>query len=169
MSHMRAILGLGSNVGDKLVNLQAAVNFVDLRVGKVRVISSVWETSPVYVINQDPFYNAVVDIETTLAPEDLLAACKEIEKEVGRVMRARWGPREIDIDVLAMIDDEGKMMQVNSPSLQLPHPRIGERRFVIEPLREVEPGLIPKQLDKQLLVRQKAKVVEGAKLSIHRD
>ncbi len=166
---MRAILGLGSNVGDRLSNLQAAVNFVDLRAGKVRKISSVWETSPVYVINQDPFYNAVVDIETTFAPEELLTACKEIEREVGRVMRNRWGPREIDIDVLAMIDDEGKLLQVNSPSLQLPHPRIGERRFVIEPLREVDPSLIPKQLQKELLVRQKASIVPDAKLSIHRD
>jgi 2-amino-4-hydroxy-6-hydroxymethyldihydropteridine diphosphokinase len=132
-------------------------------------MSSVWETAPVYVINQDPFYNAVVDVETTLPPEDLLATCKEIEIEVGRVMRNRWGPREIDIDVLAMIDDEGKLVQVNTPSLQLPHPRIGERRFVIEPLREIDPSLIPKQLDKQMLVRQKAQVVEGAVLSIHRD
>jgi 2-amino-4-hydroxy-6-hydroxymethyldihydropteridine diphosphokinase len=166
---MRAILGLGSNVGDRLSNLQAAVNFIDLRLGKVVTISSVWQTSPVYVINQDPFYNAVVDVETTLTPDELLTACKEIEREVGRVMRDRWGPREIDIDMLAMIDDEGKMVLVNTPSLQLPHPRIGERRFVIEPLREVDPLLIPKQLQKQLLVRQKADIVPEVKLSIHRD
>jgi len=166
---MRAILGLGSNVGDRLVNLQAAVNFIDLRVGKVQTISSVWQTSPVYVMNQDPFYNAVVEVETTLEPEDLLATCKSIEKEVGRVMRNRWGPREIDIDVLLMIGDDGKSMSVNSPALQLPHPRIGERRFVIEPLREVDANLIPKQLDKQLLVRQRAEIVGGANLSIHRD
>lgn len=166
---MRAILGLGSNVGDRLVNLQAAVNFVDLRVGKVLKISSVWETAPVYVINQDPFFNAVIDVETMLAPEDLLATCKAIEAEVGRTVGPRWGPREIDIDMIAMIDDDGGLVQVNSPSLQLPHPRINERRFVIEPLREVDASLIPKHLDKQALVRQKAHIVEGAALSIHRD
>ena len=169
MSHMRAILGLGSNVGDRLTNLQAAVNFIDLRVGRVGTISSVWQTSPVYVINQDPFFNAVIDVDTTLTPADLLTACKEIEREVGRVMRNRWGPREIDIDVLAMVDDEGKIIQVNTPSLQLPHPRMGERRFVIEPLREVDASLIPNQLQKELLVRQKADVVRDAKLSVHRD
>jgi 2-amino-4-hydroxy-6-hydroxymethyldihydropteridine diphosphokinase len=166
---MRAYLGLGSNVGNRLANLQAAVNFIDLRVGKVTKISNIWETSPVYVINQDAFYNAVIEIETEHSPQELLDACKAIELEVGRVMRPRWGPREIDIDLIAAIDGNGNMVSINTASLQLPHPRIGERRFVIEPLREVEPALIPSPLDKQALVRQKAERVEDAELSIHRD
>lgn len=166
---MRAILGLGSNVGDRLTNLQAAVNYLDLRAGRVLAISSVWETSPLYVTNQDPFYNAVIEIDTTLQPDDLLAVCKEIERDIGRIKRPRWGPREIDIDVLTVVDADGNSIRANSQALQLPHPRIGERRFVIEPLREVAPDAIPKQLNKQALVRQKAAIVEGATLSVHRD
>ena len=166
---MRAILGLGSNVGDRLANLQAAVNFLDLRAGKVTKISSVWETSPVYVIDQDPFFNAVIAVESTLDAQGLLDACKSVEGEVGRIPRSKWGPREIDIDVLYLLDDAGASIRVNTATLQVPHPRMGERRFVIEPLREIDPILVPKVLDKQLLVRQNAKVVEGAKLSIHRD
>lgn len=166
---MRAILGLGSNVGDRLASLQAAVNFLDLRAGKVLRISSVWETSPVYVIDQDAFYNAVIEIDTSLEPEALLEVCKKVEEEVGRIPRSKWGPREIDIDVLWLLSEDGASVRVNSATLQVPHPRIGERRFVIEPLREVDPLLIPRILDKQLLVRQNAKMVEDAKLSIHRD
>ena len=165
----RAYLGLGSNVGDRLVNLQAAVNFIDLRVGKVTKISGVWETSPVYVINQDSFYNAVVEVESNLTPQELLESCKAIEAEVGRIMRPRWGPREIDIDLITLVSETGEVVRVNTPSLQLPHPRIGERRFVIEPLREIDPALIPTPLDKQALMRQKAELVKDAKLSIHRD
>lgn len=166
---MRAILGLGSNVGDRLANLQAALNFLDLRAGKVLRISSVWETSPVYVIDQNAFYNAVIEIETTLDPETLLEVCKSVEGEVGRIPRSKWGPREIDIDLLYLLDEQGASVRVNSSSLQVPHPRMGERRFVIEPLREVDPLLIPRSLDKQLLVRQNAQMVENAKLSVHRD
>jgi 2-amino-4-hydroxy-6-hydroxymethyldihydropteridine diphosphokinase len=156
-------------VGDRLASLQAAVNFLDLRAGKVLRISSVWETSPVYVIDQDSFYNAVIEIDTPLEPEALLEVCKKVEEEVGRIPRSKWGPREIDIDVLWLLGEDGASVRVNSATLQVPHPRIGERRFVIEPLREVDPLLIPRILDKQLLVRQNAKMVEGAKLSIHRD
>ncbi|MEO7453978.1 MAG: 2-amino-4-hydroxy-6-hydroxymethyldihydropteridine diphosphokinase [Fimbriimonadales bacterium] len=166
---MRAVLGLGSNVGDRLANLQAAVNFLDLRAGKVLRISGVWETSPVYVIDQDAFYNAVIEIDTALEPEQLLDVCKSVEGEVGRIPRSKWGPREIDIDLLYLLDPDGASVRVNSSTLQVPHPRMGERRFVIEPLREVDPLLIPRALDKQLLVRQNAQKVEGAKLSVHRD
>jgi 2-amino-4-hydroxy-6-hydroxymethyldihydropteridine diphosphokinase len=166
---MRAILGLGSNVGDRLANLQAAVNFIDLRAGKVMAMSGVWETSPVYVIDQDSFYNAVIAIETDSTADALLGLCKAVEAEVGRIERGRWGPREIDIDILYLLDTDGEMIRVNTPTLQVPHPRMGERRFVIEPLREIDPALIPKVLDKQMLVRQNAAQVVGAKLSIHRD
>jgi 2-amino-4-hydroxy-6-hydroxymethyldihydropteridine diphosphokinase len=156
-------------VGDRLANLQAAVNFLDLRAGRVLRISGVWETSPVYVIDQDAFYNAVIEIDTSLDPEGLLEVCKSVEEEVGRIPRSKWGPREIDIDLLYLLDEDGASVRVNSATLQVPHPRMGERRFVIEPLREVDPLLIPRALDKQLLVRQNAQKVEGAKLSVHRD
>lgn len=169
IADMRAILGLGSNVGDRLVNLQAAVNFLDLRAGKVVKISSVWETAPLYVLDQDPFYNAVIEIETSLDPEGLLLICKAIEAEVGRTGTGRWGPREIDIDILTVLGDDGSAVRVNSATLQTPHPRIAERRFVIEPLREVDPTLVPAAVNKESIVRQRAERVADAELFIHRD
>lgn len=135
---MRVFLGLGSNVGERLQNLQAAVNLLDLRVGTVLRIASVYETAPVYVQEQPPFLNTVVEVDTNLAPEDLLRAVKEVEAEIGRIPRERFGPREIDIDLL--ITEDG--MEVNSDKLRLPHPHLTERRFVLEPLAELCPGCV---------------------------
>ncbi len=132
---MRAFLGLGSNIGERLQNLQAAVNLLDLRVGSVVRIASVYETAPVYVEAQPPFLNTVVELDTNLTPEDLLRAVKEVETEIGRTPRERFGPREIDIDLL--ITEDGT--EVNSDRLSLPHPNLTERRFVLEPLAELCP------------------------------
>ncbi len=167
---MRAYLSLGSNVGDRLANLQAAVNFLDLRAGRVSKISRVYETAPLYVLDQAAFYNAVIEIETDLEPLALLTRIKEIEDEVGRIPRQRWGPREIDVDILCVIDDQNSQVRVNLKELTLPHPHMAERRFVIDPLKEMAEFLLPKTgLDKKKLMLQHVKVVEEAKLSIHRD
>ena len=166
---MRAYLGLGSNVGDRLANLQAAVNFLDLRAGKVLQISKVYETAPLYVLNQEHFYNAAVEIETTMQPAELLDCIKQIETEIGRISRERYGPREIDIDLLAITDDNGEHIRVNTDSLLLPHPKIGERRFVLEPLKDIAAALVPTHgLDKDVLVRQQVTPIDAV-LSIHRD
>jgi 2-amino-4-hydroxy-6-hydroxymethyldihydropteridine diphosphokinase len=131
-------LGLGSNVGDRRAQLQAAVD--RLRGHGVRVLasSSVYETEPVgEVLDQRDFLNACVRIETELEPEALLDACKAVETELGRAAGGvRHGPRPIDVDVL-MLDS----VQYVSDRLSLPHREIGSRRFVIVPLLELDAEL----------------------------
>jgi 2-amino-4-hydroxy-6-hydroxymethyldihydropteridine diphosphokinase len=167
---MRAYLGLGSNVGDRLANLQAAVNTLDLRAGKVIAMSRVYETAPLYVLNQPLFYNAAVAVETTLEPAALLSCVKAIEEELGRTPGEQYGPRLIDIDILTVVGDDGEQVRLTQEGLTLPHPRIAERRFVLEPMRDIAQEVMPKRgLDKEKLNLQAVHVVEGAELSIHRD
>ena len=130
-----AYLGLGSNLGDRLMNLQAAVDRLrDQDRIRVDVSSRVWETTPVGGPDQPDYLNAVVRVETHLAPRELLAACRLVESALGRVRAQRWGPRTIDIDVLLYGD-----RAVDDPDLVVPHPRITERAFVVLPLLELDP------------------------------
>jgi 2-amino-4-hydroxy-6-hydroxymethyldihydropteridine diphosphokinase len=129
---VRAYLGLGSNLGDRLVHLQRAVTLLGRRGARPLRSSRVYETEPAGGPPQPEYLNAVVEIETELDPRDLLAACLEVEGEMGRVRRERWGSRVIDIDVLTYEDRE-----VNEPGLQVPHPRMHERAFVLAPLLEL--------------------------------
>jgi 2-amino-4-hydroxy-6-hydroxymethyldihydropteridine diphosphokinase len=131
-------LGLGSNVGDRLAHLRAAVDQLPRRGVTVLAASSVYETEPVgLVTDQREFYNACVRVETDLGPEDLVAACKEIEAAIGRTgTDVRHGPREIDVDVLMLAG-----MTYHSATLMVPHPTIAERRFVLVPLLELDPEL----------------------------
>ena len=128
---MIAYLGLGSNVGDRKANLMAAADAL----GALRM-SSVYETAPQGEVRDQPdFLNAVVEIETELAPEELLARCKQIESELGRQEGGvRHGPRPIDIDILLLGD-----VEYESERLRIPHRDLEARRFVLEPLRELAP------------------------------
>jgi 2-amino-4-hydroxy-6-hydroxymethyldihydropteridine diphosphokinase len=128
-----ANLGLGSNLGDRLENLRRAVELVNPAPG-IRVIRSsrVYETKPIGPPQPD-FLNAVVQIETTLTPRALLDACRVVEDVMGRVRAERWGPREIDVDVLTY----GREV-IDEPDLVIPHPRMHERAFVMVPLLEVD-------------------------------
>jgi len=132
-------LGLGSNVGDRRANLQAAV--FDLWAHDVAVLasSSVYETEPVgEVLDQRDFYNACVQVETEHEPEALLDACKAVERTLGREPGGvRHGPRPIDVDVLLLGD-----LELESERLRLPHREVGTRRFVLAPLLELDPGLV---------------------------
>jgi 2-amino-4-hydroxy-6-hydroxymethyldihydropteridine diphosphokinase len=130
----RALLGLGSNLGDRLGHLRVAVGSLS----GVTAVSDVYETDPVGGPSQDRFLNIVVAIETELGPRALLGVCHRIESAAGRVRDVRWGPRTLDIDILWM---DG--VEVDEPDLQVPHPRMWERRFVLEPLRDVAPELLP--------------------------
>ena len=135
---VRAYLGLGSNVGDRLATLQNAVDLLSRHEG-VQVLRSsrVYETEPVGGPAQDDFLNAVVEVETTLSPAGLLLACRATEDVLGRVRPERWGPRTIDVDILTYGE-----RAVHDEDLEIPHPRMRERAFVLVPLLELEPDPI---------------------------
>lgn len=134
----RAFLGLGSNVGDSRRTLRWAVERVDGLPGtRVVARSALYRTAPVGRAGQADFLNQVIQIETRLSPWDLLAAVLEVERQGGRVRRERWGPRTLDIDVV-WYDN----VVVSEPDLEIPHPRLEERRFVLEPLSELAPDLL---------------------------
>ena len=132
-------LGLGSNVGDRRANLQAAVNALPAHGVAVLASSSTYDTEPVgEVLDQPEFLNACIRIETGLEPEALLDACKVVEAELGRAAGGvRHGPRPIDVDVLLLGDETHR-----SPRLSLPHEQVTARRFVLVPLLELAPDLI---------------------------
>ncbi len=138
-----AFLGLGTNVGDRLETLTAAVYALDDVDGVVvDDVSGVYETAPWPPpdeggIEQEPFYNLAVKVLTTLAPHDLLAETQLVEAAFGRDrgQEQRWGPRALDIDLLLFGD-----LDIDTPDLVLPHPRLSERAFVLVPLLEVLPG-----------------------------
>jgi 2-amino-4-hydroxy-6-hydroxymethyldihydropteridine diphosphokinase len=131
-------LGLGSNVGDRRANLQAAVDALPARGVEVLAASSVYDTEPVgEVLDQPDFFNACIRVRTALEPEALLDACKAVERELGRQAGGvRHGPRPIDVDVLLLGDRTRR-----SERLNLPHEQVTSRRFVLVPLLELDPDL----------------------------
>jgi 2-amino-4-hydroxy-6-hydroxymethyldihydropteridine diphosphokinase len=131
-----AYLGLGSNVGDRAHNLERARRALDRRGARVLRASSIIETSPWGMSEQGPFLNQVLKVEWPGGPRALLRTAREVETEIGRVPTYRWGPREIDVDILLF---DG--LVVSEPGLEVPHPRMWERDFVLIPLRELEPGV----------------------------
>jgi len=130
-------LGLGSNLGDRAGYLRAALDSLTaLRGSIVLRASSIYETDPWGLEAQDAFLNMVTELESSLQPHELLAEAKRIERELGRKERDRWGPREIDIDLLVAGD-----LRVESDDLTVPHPLVLERQFVLVPLAELAPDL----------------------------
>lgn len=134
---LKVYIGLGSNLGYRKGNIRKAVSLLE-GLGRISKISSIYETEPVGPVEQRWFLNAVVEIETDLEPRELLLRLKELERRIGRSEGGeRWGPREIDLDILFYGD-----LVMEDEDLIIPHPRIGERRFVLEPLYEIAPDLI---------------------------
>jgi 2-amino-4-hydroxy-6-hydroxymethyldihydropteridine diphosphokinase len=129
-------LGLGSNLGDREAHLRSALVALGERGLRVRGVSSFYETEPVGGPPQGFFLNAVASGETELGAEALLAACLALEAEHGRVRGVRNGPRTLDLDILFYGD-----AVIARPGLRVPHPRLAERRFVLEPLAELAPEL----------------------------
>jgi 2-amino-4-hydroxy-6-hydroxymethyldihydropteridine diphosphokinase len=129
----RAFLGLGSNLGDRLENLHRALDLLEARGIRVVRSSRVYETDPVGGPEQPDHLNAVVEVEAPGLARELLEACLAVEEELGRVRGERWGPRTVDLDVLTF-DDE----TIDEPDLQVPHPRMHERGFVLIPLLELD-------------------------------
>jgi 2-amino-4-hydroxy-6-hydroxymethyldihydropteridine diphosphokinase len=130
-------LGLGANLGDRAAALGAALDLLGAS-GQVTVcaVSSLYETAPMYVTDQPSFLNAVARVETSLAPEALLDLLKQVEVTRGRVARYRYGPREVDLDIL-LYDD----LVLDTPQLTIPHKGLAERAFVLAPLAELAPRL----------------------------
>lgn len=128
------LLGLGSNLGDRMRQLERALQALRAHV-YLEQLSSVYETQPVGVVDQPWFLNLVCRGTTRLRPRPLLEFLHEIESSLGRERGERFGPRVIDIDILAYDDQV-----IDEPDLELPHPRLEERRFVLEPLAEIDPG-----------------------------
>lgn len=130
-----ACLGLGTNLGDRAAQLAEALLRLDAVDGiHLVAVSPVYRTAPWGVEEQPDFLNLCVRIETGLAPLALLAACKGVEAAMGRQVRERWGPREIDVDVLLVAG-----VEMETPGLTLPHPRMLQRRFVLAPLADLVP------------------------------
>jgi 2-amino-4-hydroxy-6-hydroxymethyldihydropteridine diphosphokinase len=130
----KVALALGSNLGDRLASLRAAVASIAPYV-TVAAASQVYETAPAYIAEQPSFFNAAVIGETRLEPLALLKALKELEQKLGRRPSFRNGPRVLDIDILFQGD---RVME--SPELTLPHPQLAARAFVLRPLADIAPG-----------------------------
>ena len=134
----RVFIGLGSNVGDRMEFLQNAVTALGAtKAIHVNRCSFVYETEPVGHKDQPPFFNAVAEIQTTLEPQALFAALKEIELGLGRVRRERWHEREIDLDILYF-----GARTIRSPELIVPHAERANRKFVLVPLSDVAEDFI---------------------------
>jgi 2-amino-4-hydroxy-6-hydroxymethyldihydropteridine diphosphokinase len=133
-------IGLGSNLGDRAENLRKARERIEASGVRIRRGSSLYETEPREMLDQPWFLNQAIEAETTLFPRQLLARLLMIEREMGRVRATPKGPRTIDLDILLF----GNAV-VHAAGLEIPHPRLSERRFVLEPLAELVPDLRPRR------------------------
>jgi 2-amino-4-hydroxy-6-hydroxymethyldihydropteridine diphosphokinase len=134
----RAYVGLGANLGPREVTLLRAVDLLAAANGvEVVAVSQLRETAPVGVVDQPPFLNGAVAIETSLTARELLDVLLDTERALGRVRGERWGPRTVDLDLLVYGEEI-----VDEPGLRVPHPRLAERRFVLEPLADLDPALL---------------------------
>jgi 2-amino-4-hydroxy-6-hydroxymethyldihydropteridine diphosphokinase len=129
----RAYVGVGANLGDRERTIRAAIAALP----GVVAVSSLRETEPVGVTGQPPFLNGAVALDTAMTARELLDALLAVEQALGRVRREQWGPRTIDLDLLLYGDEV-----VDESGLTVPHPRLDERRFALEPLLELDPELV---------------------------
>jgi 2-amino-4-hydroxy-6-hydroxymethyldihydropteridine diphosphokinase len=129
----RAYVGVGANLGDREGTIRAALAALP----GVVAVSELRETEPVGVVDQPPFLNGAAALETELPVRELLDVLLEVERELGRERRERWGPRTIDLDLLLYGGET-----IDEPGLTVPHPRLHERRFALEPLLDLDPALV---------------------------
>ena len=132
-----AILALGTNMGNRVENIEDAILKLGAD-GAIQIVarSRLYRTAPWGVTDQDWFVNACVGVQTALSPHELLKRCQSVENDMGRVRTLHWGPRIIDVDIVAIRD-----RQINDPDLVVPHPLIAERAFVLVPLKDIAPWL----------------------------
>ena len=137
MTIKTAYLALGSNIGDRRENMRNAIKIIaEHESNRIIRVSSLYLTKPVGIEDQPDFLNAVIQIETALAPTELLGFCRNIEKRLGRKRTIKWGPRVLDIDILLYGD-----ISLQAEDLIIPHPYMMERAFVLIPLAEIAPDL----------------------------
>lgn len=129
------VLALGSNIGDRLANLQRGIDIVCGRGIECRAVSAVFETAPVGGPDQDDYLNAVLIAESVLPARSILDRCHQAEAALGRSRTVRWGPRTLDVDIVAYGEEVS-----TDPDLALPHPRAHERAFVLAPWHDVAPA-----------------------------
>ena len=132
---MRAFVGLGANIGNPAAQLAEALKSLD-EAGVLRAVSGVYRSAPIGP-QQPEFLNLVAELAVSDGPYELLARCQALEAAARRVRRERWGPRTLDVDVLLF----GEVV-MGDPELRIPHPRMRERRFVLDPLAELAPELV---------------------------
>lgn len=134
----KAYIGIGSNIGNRQANIKRALDLLNSNENiEVSAVSSLVETAPVGYTEQPNFINAAAELYTNLTPRELLNTLLAIENQMGRTREVRWGPRVIDLDLLLYNNEH-----INEDGLQVPHPRIMERAFVLLPLAEIAPELI---------------------------
>lgn len=139
----KVYLSLGTNIGDREQNLQLAVQYLQSTENvSITAISSIYETAPVGYVDQPAFLNIALGIETSNSAMDILKICQSVENELGRVREVRWGPRIIDLDILLYNNDN-----IEVEDLNVPHPRMFERAFVLVPLLEIAKSLETPQLE----------------------
>ncbi|MBK8922302.1 MAG: 2-amino-4-hydroxy-6-hydroxymethyldihydropteridine diphosphokinase [Saprospirales bacterium] len=132
--YINVFLSLGSNLGNREENLRTAFALIKRLVGKAAKMSHVYETEPWGNKEQEPFLNQVLMVNTTLDPRELLEAVTKIEREMGRQRKEKWGPRIIDVDILFY----GKRI-IRDKGLEIPHPELHKRAFILAPLLEIAP------------------------------
>ena len=135
-----AYLSLGSNLGDREAHLSQALELIEQAGARILRASSVLETEPWGVTDQPRFLNQVLEVEWSGSAQALLAAMKNVLHQAGRTPSYRWGPREIDVDILLFGDQ-----RIDEPDLQVPHPRMWEREFVTRPLAELRPDILERR------------------------
>ncbi len=155
---MKTVVALGANLGDRELTFQRAIAAMAARIGPISATSRFYETEPLVLPGsaeeQPPYLNAVIALDTALPAPEVLRTLQSIERELGRDRSAelvRWGPREIDLDIVAM-----ESLQLSEPGLTIPHPEMHKRRFVLEPMAEVDPNWVHPVLKQDVLAMLEA-------------
>ena len=150
---MTIYFGLGTNLGDKEQHLRTAVQKIKERIGEVISLSAFYATAPWGFTSEHTFLNAALCVETQLSPLEILKITQEIELEMGRIHKSvngAYSDRVIDIDLLLCFAGDGTPVLLDVPGLQLPHPLMQDRRFVLEPLAEIAPDVVHPVLKKTM-------------------
>ncbi|KST68649.1 2-amino-4-hydroxy-6-hydroxymethyldihydropteridine pyrophosphokinase [Mastigocoleus testarum BC008] len=159
MSASKVAIALGSNLGDSIATLEAAIKALERTPGIEIVIVSSWYQTKAIGPSQPDYINGCVSILTEQEPHSLLQILLEIEREFGRIRQERWGPRTLDLDLL-LYDD----LILETATLQIPHPRIQERAFVLVPLAEIEPNWVEPVSGK--MIQELVKVVDCTSVNL---